>query len=470
TGSPAPAFSIGDGSTLPAWLTLATTCGDKTAPAGQVYLCGTPPPGTANAEYTFDVVATNNFDGSDHTATETITVEVFPGEVAVTLSGPDGDPYSYYPVYSEQVVLTATLTVSTGANPAPSMSKDEGAVQFFFYNWNTDQSTSIDATCDAVTVVNSQAQCTIPVSALPWGGGPDADGTFEVWASYSGGDDYYSNDSNTLELYEYPAATTTSVTSSLNPSTFGQSTTFTATVTADQPATIGPTTQGTVTFENGGAVITGCGAVALVAGQATCTTSALAGGNHNITATFSSTADYYSDSGPSVVLVQGVQPAATSTTLTAAPSSPIDVSDGTSHSVTYTATVTAGGSPVTAGSVTFADNLGAPPPVYSCTVTVATDGTAQCSISYSNTGAADAGVGEHSVTATYSDSAGNYATSSDSYTMDIDVAPQYTSADSGNATIGVPFSFLVGASGFPAPTFSLAQGFSLPDGLSLAAT
>jgi Big-like domain-containing protein len=73
-------------------------------------------------------------------------------------------------------------------------------------------------------------------------------------------------------------ATTTTLASSLNPSTFGQPVTFTATV----KATSGTPT-GTVTFKDGTTTI---GTGALSAGKATFKTSKLAKGIHSITAMY----------------------------------------------------------------------------------------------------------------------------------------------------------------------------------------
>ncbi len=79
------------------------------------------------------------------------------------------------------------------------------------------------------------------------------------------------------------AGTTTQVTSSANPSNYGQAVTFTATVTANAPG--GGTPSGTVTFYDGAAVLA---TVALSNGMATWTTTAfgLAVGNHDITAQY----------------------------------------------------------------------------------------------------------------------------------------------------------------------------------------
>jgi hypothetical protein len=74
-------------------------------------------------------------------------------------------------------------------------------------------------------------------------------------------------------------ATATAVSSSLNASTVGEEVTFTATVTP-------PTAVGTVTFTADGLLIAGCERLSLTAGSSTCSTAALAEGNHPVSAYF----------------------------------------------------------------------------------------------------------------------------------------------------------------------------------------
>ncbi len=75
------------------------------------------------------------------------------------------------------------------------------------------------------------------------------------------------------------ATTTTILSSSSNPSTFGQSVSLTATVTSPAAGII----SGTVTFQDG---TTALGSPPLSSGQATLSTSALAAGTHSISATY----------------------------------------------------------------------------------------------------------------------------------------------------------------------------------------
>jgi hypothetical protein len=80
-----------------------------------------------------------------------------------------------------------------------------------------------------------------------------------------------------------PAATTTALVSSLNPSTAGTAVTFTATVTGTAPT-------GTVLFTDNGTAIAGCSAIALGGSgssrTAACSTSALTTGSHGIVARY----------------------------------------------------------------------------------------------------------------------------------------------------------------------------------------
>jgi hypothetical protein len=94
--------------------------------------------------------------------------------------------------------------------------------------------------------------------------------------------------------------TTTSLSSSYNPSTYGQAVTFTAVVV---PAVSGTPT-GNVTFYDG---TTSLGSVALSAGTAALTTSSLTGGSHSLTASYSGDGTFGASTSPvlSQIVVQG---------------------------------------------------------------------------------------------------------------------------------------------------------------------
>jgi hypothetical protein len=167
-------------------------------------------------------------------------------------------------------------------------------------------------------------------------------------------------------------ATSTSLTSSLNPSTSGQSVTFTATVSSGSG-----TPTGTVTFKDGATTL---GTVGLSNGQAPFPTSTLSAGSHSITATYNGSSTYSGST--SAVFMQTVNAtvSATTTKLTSSVNPSLS-----GQSVTFTAAVT----PSTAtGTVTFYDNgtsIGSAP---------LSSGSAKLSLSTLT-------VGAHPITATY---------------------------------------------------------------------
>ncbi len=144
------------------------------------------------------------------------------------------------------------------------------------------------------------------------------------------------NDAASVSLNK--AVTTTTLVSSVNPSTFGQSVTFTATVAA---ASGTPT--GTVTFKRGAAVL---GTATLSGGVATFTTSALPVGTGSFTAAYGGDVNFAPST--SAAVSQKVTKAATATALVASPAT----SATYGQPVTFTATVTSSGG-VPAGTVTF---------------------------------------------------------------------------------------------------------------------
>jgi hypothetical protein len=174
-----------------------------------------------------------------------------------------------------------------------------------------------------------------------------------------------------------PATTTTGVTSSADPSVFGQPVTFTATVST---AGFG-TPSGNVQFFDNGTPIGG--AVALNAsGQAQVTTSALTVGNHSITVQYAGDVPngFNASNGTLTGDPQVVNQAATTSGLTSNQSNPV----GTNVPVTFTATVSpvAPGAGTRTGTVNFLRNGS---PVCS---NVAINGSAQatCTITFTIAG------------------------------------------------------------------------------------
>ncbi|HKP68862.1 MAG TPA: Ig-like domain repeat protein [Pyrinomonadaceae bacterium] len=225
--------------------------------------------------------------------------------------------------------------------------------------------------------------------ALFNGGSPN--GTWSLYATEDAGDAANTViGSWSLTFTLAAATTTTSVSSSADPSVFGQPVTFTATVST---AGLGTPT-GNVQFFDGATPIGG--AVALNAsGQAQVTTSTLSTGSHTITASYAGasaacTGTFNSSSGSLTSNPQTVNQASTTTVISggANPSS-------TGQPVTFTATVTASAPSAASvgagGTVTFSRNGS---PVCS-NVALNASGQATCTITFTI-------AGNYNITAAYS--------------------------------------------------------------------
>ncbi len=204
-------------------------------------------------------------------------------------------------------------------------------------------------------------------------------GAHSFTAVYGGDPNDAASASSPLTQTVNQAATTTSLGTSGTPSTFGQSVTFTATVSA-------PRATGTVTFLDGS---TSLGTATLVSGTASFSTSTLSVASHSITAVYGGDISYAG--GTSLAVNQVVNKAPTTTTLTSS------LNPATwAQSITLTATLSR---PSATGTVSFFD------------------GTTQLGTSTVLAGAAafstsSLAAGVHSLTAVYSGDASNLASTS----------------------------------------------------------
>jgi len=230
-------------------------------------------------------------------------------------------------------------------------------------------------------------------------------------------------------------STDVALTSSPNPSTFGQSVNFMATVTT------GPNTgalTGTVTFYDGATKLNTTGIALNTNGTATFTTMALTVGTHSITAAYSGDSGHFA--GKSAALNQVVDETTATTLASSANPSALN------QTVTFTATVTAHNGGVTPdGTVTFMDGT-----VALGTVTLSAAGTA----TYSAATLAD---GLHSITAEYSGDAATYVQGSTSNVVRQDVlaGSMVTVSSAPNPSsygIAVTFTATVTVNGTIAPT------------------
>jgi uncharacterized repeat protein (TIGR01451 family) len=215
----------------------------------------------------------------------------------------------------------------------------------------------------------------------------------------------------------FQAATTTTLTSSVNPSFEGQPVTFTATVAAPS----GGTPTGTVTFFDGDTPVGG--PVALIGGVATFTTSDLSAGNHEITAVYDGSPDHTGSTSNTVT--QTVVAAVGGLQLVAA-ADPVAVS-AAGQTIAYTATVTnTGNVAITGLGITDTPVAPAGPvPSITCSpTTIDPGGQATCTGTYTAT-PADIGAasGEifRTLTATGTNAVSGAAVESNPFAVSVDV-------------------------------------------------
>jgi len=256
-------------------------------------------------------------------------------------------------VTSQEITFTAIVRPASG-NTTPT-----GTVSFTFSGTVPVQMATLDG--------SAHASITIPLGV-----------TATITATYSGDSNFNPSTSSTLAEVVNPASTTTKLTSSLNPSVYGQTVTFTALVrfvppaggspgNPELPGNIGETPfpgflNGTVTFTiSDGPTLnaplrvlaeTRARPKAILGFPAVASISILTAGSHTVTATYDGNSQYLPSS--SAPLIQVVNPASTTTTLV---SSVNPVLPGEQTMLTATVTST-GGKPK--GNVSFSVSGGAP--------------------------------------------------------------------------------------------------------------
>src|SRR5262249_1308480 len=265
-----------------------------------------------------NVVATSTNGGSSTPATTSISV--IKADTATTVTSTINPS-----VFGQSVTFTATVSAVAPGTGTPS-----GTVTF------------LDGG-------NSLGAGTLSGGVATFSTGALAVGNHTITTSY-GGDTNFNGSTGSLTgnpQVVNKASTSTSVTSSLNPSVFGQSVMFTATVSAVAPGVGTPT--GTVTFLDGGNSI---GTGTLSGGVATFSTGALAVGNHTITTSYVGDSNFNGGTGSLTGSPQVVNKANTTTAVT----SSVNPS-AFGQSVTFTATVSAvaPGVGTPPGTVTFLD-------------------------------------------------------------------------------------------------------------------
>jgi hypothetical protein len=258
------------------------------------------------------ITATYSGDGNYNSSVATLTQTVAKATTTVTVStsGPS--------TFGQSV----TITASVPAGPTGTITITSGGV-----------------TLGSGTITSSNGTVTVTTSTLP--AGSDL-----ITATY-GGDTTTASATGTTTQTVSKASPTETLTSSLNPSPFNQSVTFTATLPGNPP--------GTVIFTSG---TTTLGTATLSSGTASISTSTLPVGANPITATYNGDANHntatanltqtVNKSTPSITTVSAPSPSTFGATVTITTTLPI----GT----TGTVNVTSGG--VTLGSGTISPTTG----------------------------------------------------------------------------------------------------------------
>jgi hypothetical protein len=250
-------------------------------------------------------------------------------------SAPDNGSTIVIPIFA------ADIGVNSG-NPRFNYS----AASFDLFGFNSDSiqgPAKFNAFQNAITTAafvtlppGGSTSVPLSINSAEWGNTPAFGEMVVSLDNFSG-----AQQAELLPVTTSPTSATVTLTSSANPSAWGQPVTFTANVSG-----AGGTPTGTVKFSDGTNIL-GTATVNL-GGNASLTTSTLTVGSHSINASYSGDNNFFPSSG---TLSQTVNQAA-STTLISSTVNP----SAYGQSVTFTATVSSlNGSPT--GTVTFADGV-----------------------------------------------------------------------------------------------------------------
>jgi hypothetical protein len=382
----------------------ATLTGNCNVPTGLVtFLDGTTVLGTgtlngsAVATYTtsaltvgsHNITATYPGDFNFDASTSNLVVQVVTGYPTATTLTVSPNP------------ATAFQTITLSSAVSSQFGSPTGTVAFF-----------AGTTLLTNATVNSSGLATATIDTL-------GAGSYDISAVYQATTNFATSRSPVVVEVVNGAPTTTVLASSLNPSAFGQSVTFTAKVAAEG-STGSP--GGTVSFLDGAATL-GTGTVS-AAGNASFSTSSLALGTHTVTAVYSGSGNF--EASTSNAVMQVVTPVGTSVVLSAAPN-PANFG----QTVTLTASVLTGvsGVPAASGSVVFSDQSGV---LGSAAIVGGTATFTTSSLS----------IGTHDITASYAGGAGYAGAVSatvaeviQSYDFSLSVTPTAVTVPSGDYTV-----------------------------------
>lgn len=226
--------------------------------------------------------------------TDSTNFPVTPGAFQTVCGGSPTDCLFLGDGFVAKIYIAAVTTISLSSSPNPSsygqavtftaaVTSGEGAPP------DGEPASFMKGATLLGTGTLSGGSASLTISTLPVG-------TNSITAVYGGDSNFAASKSKAVGQVVNKATTTTTLASSTNPSNFGQSVTFTATVT---PQFSGRVT-GTVTFYDGTMALK---TVALSGGVAKFTTSTLTSGTHSIKATYNGSTSF---TGSSASLTQTV--------------------------------------------------------------------------------------------------------------------------------------------------------------------
>lgn len=331
----------GVSTTTSASLTNPSVFGQSVTFTTKVTGAGVTPTGTASFLDGATVLATKSLDASGQASFSTSSLSVGPHSVTVVYSGDGHFGGSSAAVIAQQVSAAATSTVVTASNnpsivgvgvtfrATVSASLPGAGVPTGTVTFKDGTDTLGAATLDTA----GQASLTVTSFAV---------GAHSISASYGADTNFAASTSASLPHTVNQDGVSASLVSSMNPSNFGSSVTFSAKVSAS--GSLGMPT-GTVTFKDGDTVL-GTGTLDNT-GATSFTTTALTGGTHTITAAYGGDATHGTGTAS---VSQLVKAAATTTALTSSANASVF-----GQPTKLTASVTSSVSGTRTGNVTFMD-------------------------------------------------------------------------------------------------------------------
>jgi hypothetical protein len=341
---------------------------------------------TVSATYSGDA----NFSASIGTATQTVTADATTTALVASSSST-----------TVNQLVTFTATVTPAISLFPGSTNPAGTVAFS-YKLGAGSAVNLCAAVPVATAAEvTSATCTAP---LP------TDGSYTITAVYNSADTNFTGSTGTAAQTVGQTMTTTSVVSSLSPSSVNQTVTFTATVASAISGSTVPT--GTVAFSytlGGGAPVTLCASASVstlgTITTASCTAALPALGSYTITAAYSGDGNFKAQSG---TFLQSVSGSATTTTVVASPS-PSAVNQNVLFTATIVPSVTGSTNPT--GTVAFTYVLNGGAPVTLCgAATVTTSSAVNTATCIAPLPSAASASSPYTITATYSGDA-NFSSS-----------------------------------------------------------